>query len=121
MSTDELRVFSPEEVDLFLAGDRREIDKLILHGLNAIAKTLKPHMEMEEALLHELGGTEIIRLRSAWIDAQITKQKRRSEMMRKVAESALVWAAIAFLGFLAVTFADGLLSILKLKLGGKVI
>lgn len=71
----EVRVYSTEEIDLFLNGDRRDVDTLILHSVNNIAKVLIPHLRNEDRIFQEIGPIEMIRTRSAWIDAEIAKKE----------------------------------------------
>ena len=108
-----LREFTKEEIDIFLAGDRREIDRLLLYGLNNIAHILIPHMEAEVAISEVLGTPKEVAARVAWIDAQISKQKVKNKMMAKVAESTVGWALVAFLGFLAYATWDYVVDLVK--------
>ena len=48
------RILSEEEVELYLRGDRREIDRLILLSINRIAATLIPHAERENRITEQL-------------------------------------------------------------------
>lgn len=108
-----LRVYTTEEVDLLLNGDRREVDRLLIHGINNVAAVLIPHIQAEERVFEALGDVETVRLRSAWTEAQIKKQEKRNAMMQKVSESAMAWAFIAFLGFLAVVTWEGVVDTIR--------
>lgn len=98
------RVFTPEEIDLFLDGDRRAIDRHILLSLNKIASVLIPHVETEDAFyekLEEIGGYESIRKRADFIDSLIQRNEKFSKMAEKIAQSVAIWAVILFIGFVA--------------------
>ena len=96
-----LKCYNEEEIDAFLNGDRRAIDRLLLHGLNNLAVVLIAHAEREEEIFSDMGNSETIKKRSAWIDSQIEKTRARTDMMVKVATSTTVWALVAFLGYVA--------------------
>ena len=98
------QVFSDEEIEMFLAGDRRQIDRHMLYCLNRIAEVLIKHTEKEDAFqdsLAEIGGEDAIKARAEYVDSLIKRNDTRTAMMQKVSESAVGWALIAFLGFLA--------------------
>ena len=117
MSSTTPKTYTPEEIELLLKGSDREIDRLILHSLNSITQVLIPHV----AILSEMGTAETIRLRSDWIDAQITKQEKRSKMMDRVIESALIWALPLACLLLFVWFGDALLDAARHVLTKKLI
>lgn len=103
-----LSLYSEEAIDAFLQGDRRDIDKLLLHGLNNLGIALLEHAEMEEKVFAAMGDVNIIRKRSDWIDSQIEKARitnekslKRIEMMEKVKAGTAMWAVVAFLGYLS--------------------
>lgn len=98
-----LRIYTQEEIELFLAGERRDVDRLLLYGINDLVRVIIPHKAREDKFFEAAGTRDEIRQRAAWVDAQIDKQKKRNEMMGKVATSALSWAAIAFLGWMLVS------------------
>ena len=115
-----LKIYTDEEIDIFLVGDRREVDRLILHGLNGLAATLIPHAAHEEDFLrrvNELGGIEAIKKRAAWVDVQIERQAIRNRMMEKVATSNVVWASLAFLGYIAYIAKDSLIHFIQTAAG----
>lgn len=96
------RVLSSDEIEMYVKGDREEVDRLILYSLNRIASVLIPHAKREDVLisrLNALGGFESIAKRTEFVDALIEKNNARSKMMEKVNQSVLVWALIAFIGF----------------------
>ena len=115
----ELKIYSDEEIDIFLAGDHREVDRLILHSLNGLAATLIPHARNEEIFLRqvkELGGIETIRERAAWVDVQIERQKIRNRMMEKVATSHVVYASMAFIGYILYLVKDNIVAFIRTAL-----
>lgn len=118
-------VLSDEEIEMYLRGDRREIDRLMLLSINRLTACLLPHTEREGArdaeqaeLLRRLGGLEAMEDRAKFVDSLIRRQGVRDQMMEKVSQSTLTWALIAFLGFLAVSTWDSIVSAVKVKLGG---
>ena len=62
-----------------------------------------------------LGTPEETKVRIEWIKVQMEKQKRHNEMMGKVAESALIWAVIAFLMYLLYATGSPIYETLKFK------
>lgn len=115
------RIYSADEIEIFLRGDRREIDRLLLHGLNSLSEALIPHARREEEMLRlfeEIGGLDGIAVRAQYVDSLIKRQSARTAMMEKVAQSTLTWAVIAFIGFLALASWDSAVHAIKLKLGG---
>lgn len=103
-----LTVFSEEAIEAFLKGDRRDIDRLLLHGLNNLGVALIEHAEREEKVFAAMGDVGVIKRRSDWIDCQIEnarmlneKTAKRIEMMDKVKSGTALWAVIAFLGYLS--------------------
>ena len=115
------RVLSEEEIEMYLKGDRREVDRLVLFSLNRLAAALIPHAEQEERMLNEftkLGGIDAIHARCEFIDELIARSKDRRKMMEKVSQSTLTWALIAFFGFLAMATWDSIVNAVKLRLGG---
>lgn len=122
---DDLKIYSPGEIEIFLSGDRREVDRLLLHGLNNLAAVLLPHAKHEEEreaeFLHEveeLGGFEMIKKRAAFIDGMIKSQEARISMMEKVSQSSVAYALIAFLGFLGYSIFEAIVAAIRHKLGG---
>ena len=98
------KVFTDEEIEMFLSGDRRQIDRHILYSLNRIAAVLIPHVEGAKQLqqqVEEIGGFGAIETRAEFVDSLIKRNNRISVAMEKVSQSTITWALIAFLGFLA--------------------
>jgi len=114
------RVLSCEEIEMYLKGDRREIDRLILMSINRMAAAFLSHSKTEEDIkrdLLDIGGMALIKERAAFVDSLIDKNNNRSDMMRKVSQSGIVWALLAFLGFLAVASWEAIVHAVKIKLG----
>jgi hypothetical protein len=112
-----LKTYTEEEIEAFLDGDRRIVNRLLLHGLNNLAIVLIHHAEREEEIFAGMGDTDKIKKRSEWIDAQITKTNARSDMMNKVATSATAWALIAFLGYIVHAIWEYSVTLIKTKSG----
>ena len=111
------RILSEEEIELYLRGDRREIDRLILLSINRIAATLIPHAERENrvsAQLDAIGGMDGIAERARFVDAMIERQKARTQAMWKVAQSGVTWALPLLIGFVAMAIWNAI----KQKIGG---
>lgn len=112
-----LKVYSPDEIEFFTQGDRREIDRLLLHGINNLAIVLVKHAKDEEHMFHGLGTPEEVKIRSEWVDAQIKAQGLRNNMMTKVAESSVTWAVIIFLGFTLKAIVEYAYTLIRAKVG----
>ena len=74
-----LKIYTEAEIELLLNGDRKEVDRLLILGINNIAGVLIPHTAKEEKVMEVLGSPETIRIRSEWIDAQVAVMKTRTE------------------------------------------
>lgn len=115
------RVLSDEEIELYLKGDRREVDRLMLFSLNRLAAALLPHITDEndfKAKLQLLGGLEGITARAAYVDSLIKKNTARAAAFEKLSQGTALWVLLAFLGFLALSVWDSLIHAIKLRLGG---
>jgi hypothetical protein len=112
-----LKSYTEEEIDAFLDGDRRVIDRLLLHGLNNLAVVLIAHAAREEEIFTGMGSAETIKKRSDWIDSQIEKTRVRNDMMGKVATSTTAWALVAFFGFIAMAIWEYVITLIKSKTG----
>lgn len=111
------RVLSDEEIELYMQGERREVDRLILLSLNRLAAALIPHTGREDAIyaqLEAIGGMEGIAARARFVDALIERQKARNQAMWKIAQSGVTWALPLLIGFVAVA----LWNAVKQKIGG---
>lgn len=111
----DLKRFSDDEITMLLAGDRREVDKLLLHSINNLSASLIPVIDV----ISELGSSDAVRKRREWVDSQIENQRIKNDMMRKVSESAVIWAVIGFIGFLAVSAYNYGVEVIKVKIGIK--
>lgn len=111
-----LRTYTEEEIELLMSGEKREIDKLLLHGISSIAAVLIPHMEKEDEMWKALGDLPTIRLRGEWIDEQIARQKIKNAMMHKVVESSILWALPLLLLFFAISIGNELMEMIRTKL-----
>lgn len=91
-------IYTEEEIDLFLKGDRRAIDKLILTTLNSLSNTFmdyrdhefRPHVLEEQAMKDALGDPEEVARRRVWLDLQINKEIERAALRRKILEASLL-------------------------------
>ena len=113
----QLHVYTPEEIEIFLAGDRREVDRLLLHGVNNLTAVFLPHAERQYQMFSNMGDPNSVRQRAAWIDAQIRKADKRSHMMDKVSESSVTWVLIAFIGFVVFVVGDAMIQHFKTLIG----
>jgi hypothetical protein len=113
----QLKTYSEEEIDAFLDGDRRVINRLLLHGINNLSVVLIAHAKREEEIFSGMGSPETIRKRAEWLDSQIERSRSRSDMMNKVAASTTAWAMIAFLGFIVHAVWEYTVNLIKAKTG----
>lgn len=114
------RILADDEIELYLNGDRREVDRLMLYSLNRLAAALLPHITSEndfKTRLDQLGGIDGITARAAYVDSLIKKNTAKAMMMEKVSQGTLLWVILAFLGFVALSVWDSLIHTIKLKLG----
>lgn len=117
MEETKLRILSEEEIELYLRGDRREIDRLILLSINRIAATLIPHAERENKIAEQfaaIGGMDGIAERARFVDAMIERQKARTQALWKIAQSGVTWALPLLIGFIAMAIWNSI----KQKIGG---
>lgn len=116
-----LRNYTDEEIDILLNGDRREVDKLLLHGISAIGAVLVPHIEKEEAIFDALGDVPTIHTRSRWIEAQITKQQRYNGLMQKIIDSSVLWVIPLVLAFVIYAVGDQIVDVIRAKLAAQAV
>lgn len=116
-------ILTEEEIELYLKGDRREIDRLILYSINRLTAVIIPHAQREDerdaeadALITRLGGVEAMHNRATFVDSLVEQHHARSQMMEKVSQSSVTWALIAFMGFLAMATWDSIVQAVKLRL-----
>lgn len=114
------RVLSDEEIELYLKGDRREVDRLMLFSLNRLAASLIPLVDDENTMrekIAQLGGIEGITARAAYVDSLIKKNSARAAAFEKLSQGTMLWILLAFFGFLAMSLWDSIIHAIKLKLG----
>lgn len=108
-----LKIYTDDEIDVILSGDRRQVDRILIHGINGIAAIMISHIRDESEILHAIGDAESYRIRKEWIITQMDKERAKSAMMKRVSESAVTWALLLFLGFLAVSVANSAVEFVK--------
>lgn len=120
-------VLSDEEIDLYLQGDRRDIDRLILFSLNRLAAAHE--VQTRQCAVHaareaewdrdveDMGGVDAIKDRAKFVNELIKRSVARRSMMEKVASSGVTWALIAFVLFLATSVWDSFVHAIKTRLG----
>lgn len=116
-ATANIKIYTEEEINVFLEGDRRTIDRLILHSLNNFAVIFMAHAQKEESIFEAMGSDDEIRIRTKWIDAEIKKKQKLTEMMDKVITSVGAGVILAFLGFLVHASVSYLVTLAQSKLG----
>jgi hypothetical protein len=119
MTSPKLKVYSDEEVDMFINQGGAHVDRLLLHGMNAMSAVLISHVEKEEQVMAAHGNPKEIAARAAWVDAQIDRGRARTEMMKKIAESSLIWAAIGALGLLGFILKEAFMTWVHTPVVGK--
>lgn len=90
-------IYSQEAIEMLLDGSRRQIDGLMLRGLNDLAKAFidfrnnefRPHVKEEEAMKEALGTPEEVERRRRWLDLQIKKEEACANIRYKIMESTL--------------------------------
>ena len=117
-------VLSDEEIDLYLKGDRRGIDKLLLTNSNRLTALVLSHMKCEDernakedVIWQQIGGTDAIKLRAEFVDTLILAQQKRNAMMDKVTTSNVIWASVTFLGYTLWVLREAIVAYLKTKIG----
>lgn len=124
-----LRVLSDEEMEAYLRGDRREVDKLILLSINRLSRFLIPRATKEDErafeisrLINSLGGTEMLEKRARYVDALIKQSEAKTRMMEKVGQSSVLWVLLPFFGFAASSMWESAIKAIKaaiLRMGGQ--
>ena len=112
--------YTDEEIDILLDGDRRKVDKFMLHCMNEIKAALMEHTQREDLVLDavkEVGGIEGVKSRAAYVDTLIKKEQSRIAMMEKITQSGIVWALIAAFSLVAAALWDYAVKSIKAKLG----
>lgn len=109
-------IYSPAEIEMFLKGDSREIDRLILESTNNIVRAFtefrdlefRPHVEDEKALQKALGEPNDIERRRRWLDLQIDKAEKCQRIRAKIIEATLTRYVSVVLVFLIVGAVTGI-------------
>ena len=112
--------YTDEEIDILLDGDRRKVDKFMLHCMNEIKSALMDHTQREDLVLDavkEVGGIDGVKARAAYVDTLIKKEQSRIAMMEKITQSGTVWALIAAFTFIAAALWEYVVKSIKAKLG----
>jgi hypothetical protein len=109
-------ILSEAEIDLYLKGDRREVDRLLLYSINRVSAALMDHMQLEDAResrMERIGGFDSVVVRAKFVDAMILRNEKHVRMMEKVEGSSYLWALIVFLGFVGVAIWEYVKNVLK--------
>lgn len=109
-------IYTEEEIDLFLKGDRRAIDKLILTSLNALSSTFvayrdnefRPHIREEQSMKEALGDPKEVTQRRMWLDLQIKKEMDRAKLRAKILEASLLRVIPVAMMVMLIIFMTGL-------------
>lgn len=110
-------VYSPEAIEMLLDGSRRQIDKLLLQGLNDLTKSFvnfrdqefRPHVEEEKILQKALGEPAEVERRRLWLDLQIAKEESCAKIRAKVLESTITKYVPVLLAALFIAAATGII------------
>lgn len=116
MSLTDPNIYTDEQMELMLAGDRRDIDRLIIRGLNTLTAVFltfrdtefRPHLMAESSMVKALGTPAEVESRRIWLDLQIKREQQRQRLRAKVLESSVLWALPIVLSFMLLAFSDGL-------------
>ena len=116
-------LLTEDEIEFYLKGDRRDIDKLLLKSINRLTAIIVPHAAKDDKraeawvlAIDRLGGLEKIEERAAYVDALLEKQKARTAAFRKISESTALWALLIVLGFIAKALWDSALAVVKTRI-----
>jgi capsule polysaccharide export protein KpsE/RkpR len=112
-----LNTYTEDEIEAFVSGDSKVVNRLLLHSMNNLANVVSGHAEREEEIFANIGSPEIIAKRAQWIDSQIEQSRVRSDMMQKVATSTTAWALVAFIGFVLHAIWAAVVAMIKAKTG----
>ena len=117
-------LLTEEEIEFYLKGDRRDIDKLLLKSINKLTSLIVPHALKEDqrdeawtTAIERLGGLHRIEERAAYVDALLEKQKARTAAFRKIAESTAFWALVVLVGFICRAVWDVAVAAVKARVG----
>ena len=116
-------LLSEEEIEFYLKGDRRDVDKLLLKSINRLTAIIVPHAVKEDKrdeawamAIERLGGLGKIEERAVYVDALLEKQKARTAAFRKISESTALWALLIVLGFIAKALWNSALAAVKTRI-----
>ena len=117
-------LLTEEEIEFYLKGDRRDIDKLLLRSINKLTSLIVPHALKEDQrdavwaeAIDRLGGLHRIEERAVYVDALLEKQRARTAALRKIAESTAFWALVLVLGFIFSAIWNTVVAAVKARLG----
>ena len=117
-------LLTEEEIEFYLKGDRRDIDRLLLKSINKLTSLIVPHALKEDQrdavwaeAIDRLGGLPRIEERAVYVDALLEKQKARTAAFRKIAESTAFWALVLVLGFVFSAIWNTVVAAVKARLG----
>lgn len=117
-------LLTEDEIEFYLKGDRRDIDKLLLKSINKLTSLIVPHALSEErrdaawnSAIERLGGIAQIEARAHYVDALLEKQRARTAAFRKIAESTAFWALVLVLGFIFSAIWNTVVAAVKARLG----
>lgn len=116
MSLGDPNIYTDEQIELMLAGDRRDVDRLLIKGLNTLAAAFltfrdsefRPHIEEEQLMIEALGTPDEVKRRRIWLDLQIKREQVRHKLRTRILESSVLWALPIVLTFFLLVFSDGL-------------
>jgi hypothetical protein len=86
-------LLSDEEIELYLKGDRRDIDRLMLVSINKLTALIVPRIQ--------------------FVDELREKERQHQAAIRKLGESTAFWALAIFLGFVGAAVWRYLVSFIK--------
>ena len=117
-------LLTEEEIEFYLKGDRRDIDRLLLKSINKLTSLIVPHALKEDqrdavwaAAIDRLGGLHRIEERAVYVDALLERQRARTAAFRKIAESTAFWALVLVLGFIFSAIWNTVVAAVKARLG----
>ena len=116
MSIGDPPVYTDEQIEAILAGDNRDIDRIMMRMVNALTVSFitfrdsefRTHVREETAIFDALGTADEIEQRRIWLDLQIKREQTRAKFREKIIISSALWALPFILAFLVITFSDGL-------------
>lgn len=116
MSIGDPPVYTDEQIEAILAGDNRDIDRIMMRMVNSLTISFitfrddefRTHVKQETEVFAALGTADEIAQRRVWLDLQITKEQKRAKMRDKIISSSTLWALPLVLLFIVTTLSDGL-------------